>query len=184
MKKVVGFIGSARKTGNTSSLVKQILQGAKDEGVETKNYYLNELNIKGCQGCMYCRKHNNCCIKDDMQEVYQDIKDAEAVIIGSPIYIHQVSGQTKLMLDRFYPLTNEKHKPRFGKKKLVMAYTQAAPFKCFFKKYRKYIKKSLKAMGLIHHKDIVATRCFESDAVKKNKKVLNKAYKLGNSLFE
>lgn len=182
MKKVIGFVGSPRKKGNTSTIVNEVLKGAKEKGAKVKIYYLNTMNIKGCQSCMYCRKNPTCCINDDMHLIYEDMKDAEAIVIGSPIYIYQVSGQTKIMMDRFYPLTDEKHKPRFGTKKLVMVYTQAAPFSFIFRKYIKYMRKVFTAMGLKHYKDIIVTKCFEPDVALKNKKILQKAYKIGQTL--
>lgn len=184
MKKVIGIVGSPRKTGNVSCIVNEVLRGAKDSGAETKVYYVNSMNIKGCQSCMYCRRHDTCSIKDDMQLIYEDIKNADAVVIGTPIYIYQVSGQTKILMDRFYPLTDEKHNPRFGTKKLVMVYTQAAPFSFIFKKYIRYMRKVFNAMGLKHFKDIIVTKCFESDVASKNKKALNKSYSIGKLLVK
>ncbi len=180
--KVLGFVGSARKSGNTSRLVQEVLAGADSEGAETKLYQLSELNMQGCQGCLYCREHGKCVINDDLQPIYDELKAAEALVIGSPIYIHQLSGQTKLLLDRFYPLTDQNHNPRFGEKKLVMAYTQAAPLRLFFWRYRRYVKKSLTDMGLIHRKDLVATKCFAQNTVANNGNLLAKAYATGCSL--
>ena len=183
MKKVIGIIGSPRKSGNSSSIVNEILRGAKDSGAETTVFYLNTMNIKGCQSCMYCRKNNNCCINDDMQEILENIKDSDAVIIGSPIYIYQVTGQTKIMMDRLYPLTDEKHKPRFGKRKLLMVYTQASPFFFSFRTYIRYLRNAFAAMGLLHYKDIIITKCFSSDVAKNNVKAMTKAYNVGKSLI-
>jgi len=182
MKKVVAFVGSPRKKGNTSDVVNQVLKGAESTGAETKVYYLNEMNIRGCQSCMYCRKHEGCTVKDDMTEVYEDIKTADSVVIGSPIYIHQVSAQTKLLLDRLYPLTDGDHKPRYGNKKLLFVYSQAAPLAVFFRTYYRYMRNSLKAMGLIHTGDIVATGSYELGKAAKQDKLMRKAYKAGLAL--
>lgn len=182
MSKIVAFVGSPRKKGNVDTIIDTIIKGANENNVEVKKYYLNDMNIKGCQGCLYCRKVPTCAIKDDLVEVYEDVKSAEYIIIGSPVYICQVSAQTKLLLDRFYPLTTidkAKHIPRWGDKKLIMVYTQAAPLPIFFKNYFKYTAKHLKGMGLNHYKTIVATKSFEKDSTTKNVKVLKKAYKLG-----
>lgn len=182
MTKVVVFMGSPRKKGNVDTILDEIIRGVNDNGAEVKKYYLNDMNIKGCQGCLYCRKTHNCALKDDMVEVYEDIKSAEYVIIGSPVYICQVSAQTKLLLDRFYPLTEinkAKHTPRFGEKNLIMVYTQAAPISFLFKKYFRYTAKHLKGMGLNHYKTIIATKAFEKDSTKHNSKILKKAYNLG-----
>lgn len=185
MVRVVAFIGSARKNGNVDTIVEEILNGVKEKQGEVKKFYLNDMNIRGCQGCLYCRKVHDCVIKDDMQEIYEEIKKADYIIIGSPVYICQVSAQTKLLLDRLYPLTEINksiHTPRFGKKKLIMVYTQAAPFSFLFRKYFKYTAKHLKGMGLENYKTLVATKMFERDSAKKDKNILNKAYNIGVSI--
>lgn len=182
MKKIVAFVGSPRKKGNTSDVVNQVLKGAKENGAETKVFYLNEMNIKGCQSCLYCRKNEGCSIKDDMAEAYEEIKSADAVVIGSPIFIHQVSAQTKLLLDRLFPLTDSQHKPRYGKKKLLFVYSQAVPFKVFFNRYYKYMSKSLEAMGLMYTGRIVATGSVELGKAAIQDKLMNKAFKAGFAL--
>ena len=182
MSKVIGFIGSPRKSGNTSSIVNEVLRGASENGASVKVYHLDELDIKGCKGCLYCRKHEGCAIKDDMQAIYTDLKDADALVIGSPVYICQVSGQTKIMLDRFYPLTTNTHKPRFGNKKVVTVYSHAAPLPGFFSQYMDYTEKHLKPMGLNIIKRIIATRAVDRDTASKNRKLMDEAYGTGKAL--
>ena len=187
MSLIVAFVGSPRKNGNTDSLVDEILKGAGSKGVEIKKFYLNDMNIKACQGCLYCRKGETCIIKDDMVEVYEYVKKEDFMVLGSPVYICQVSAQTKLLLDRFYPLTEidkSKHTPRFGEKKLITVFTQAAPFSFLFKKYFKYTVKHLKGMGLIHHKMLIATKSFQKDSFLDNKKLMEKAYRIGTNLVD
>lgn len=185
MKKILAFVGSAKHSGNISSIVKKILEGARENELETKIYYLNDMNIKGCQGCLYCRKHDTCCIKDDMQSVYTDIKSADIIIIGSPVYMCQVSAQTKLLLDRLYPLTEinmGKHIPRFGEKQLIMVYSQAAPFRFIFVKYFRYLSKSLKGIGFKETKRIIATKAFTPKASANRVDLMKKAYEIGKTL--
>ncbi|EMJ5875151.1 flavodoxin family protein [Clostridioides difficile] len=182
MSKIIAFVGSPRKNGNVDTIINEIIKGANKNKVDVKKYYLNDMNIKGCQGCLYCRKNHSCSLKDDMIQVYEDIKKAEYIIIGSPVYICQVSAQTKLLLDRLYPLTTidkGKHIPRFGDKKIIMVYTQAAPLPTFFKRYFRYTSKHLKGMGLNHYKTIIATKAFEKNSIENNPKILKKAYNLG-----
>ena len=182
MAKIVAFIGSPRKNGNVDTIINEIIKGINSNNVDVKKYYLNDMNIKGCQGCLYCRSKPTCALKDDMIEIYEEIKDADYVIIGSPVYICQVSAQTKLLLDRLYPLTEINksiHTPRFGQKKLIMVYTQAAPMSFLFRNYFRYTAKHLKGMGLNHYKTIIATKAFNKNSTENNSKILKKSYKLG-----
>ena len=79
--KVVGFTGSPRSNSNTEILVKEALKGASDVGADTTIFNLNQMSIKPCQACMYCKSHGGeCDTKDDMQIIYKEIKDADAFI--------------------------------------------------------------------------------------------------------
>lgn len=185
MSKVIAFVGSPRKQANIYTLVNSMVQGAKDKGLETKIYYLNDLNIRPCQSCMYCRKpENKCCIiNDDLKDFYSEIKDAEYLILASPVYIHQISGLLKNAIDRFYPLTDHKHKPRFGIKKTIFIYSQAVPVPFLFSRYFRYFENSLKAMGIRTYKRLVLKGAFVKDAASKNQKILHRAYTIGNNLL-
>ena len=184
MSKLIAFVGSPRKDGNTDTVVKAVIKGAAESNIETKIYYLNDMTIKSCQACMYCRKPGNdhCVINDDLKAIYAEIKEADYLILASPVYIHQISGLLKNLLDRFYPLTNEKHKPRFGIKETIFIYSQAAPIPLLFSKYFKYTEKSLKAMGIKPIKRISVLGSFTKDAIQKKTKLLDKAYAFGKSL--
>ena len=83
--KVLGLVGSPRKSGNTEVMVKAALNGAKSSGAETNMINIAELSIGGCKACMYCRTHDGCAVKDDMQKIYKEIESADAVVIGFPV---------------------------------------------------------------------------------------------------
>ena len=70
MSKIVAFLGSPRKNGYTAKLINRILDGAKAEGAEIITYDLNAEGIKGCQGCFYCRDHEDCATRDALYPMY------------------------------------------------------------------------------------------------------------------
>jgi multimeric flavodoxin WrbA len=182
-KKIVVFVGSPHLDGNVATAVNEIIEGAKSNKAECMIYNLNELKIGYCKGCFACNKTGGkCVIKDDMQEIIKQISDADVIIIGSPIYICQVSAQTKTLMDRLYALTDKNHKPYFGTKKLIMLYTYGAPIPLIFNRYITYNGATLKYMGLKLYKNIVIKGCYEKDKVKKNTKLLKKLYKIGKDL--
>lgn len=100
--KIVGIIGSPRKNGNTDTLVSSVLKGAYEYGAETEKIYLSDLNFKGCIGCEGCKKTGKCVIKDDMQMVYKKMNEADGIVLGSPTYFYNVTGLTKMFMDRLY----------------------------------------------------------------------------------
>ncbi|WP_425061437.1 hypothetical protein SCACP_34640 [Sporomusa carbonis] len=184
MKKVVAFIGSPRKNGNTSTLVEEMAKGAKAAGSGVKIYRLHDMNIKPCQSCFYCRGVENCAIKDDMQAVYEDIKQAGAVIIGSPVYMFQVTAQTKLLLDRLFPLMDANFNPRFGTKKTVMVYAQGNPDPDAFKASFEANATVLKIMGLNVVDTIITASANDPQTSCSNADLMAKAFQTGKALVE
>lgn len=99
---VIGVVGSPRRGGNTEILVETVLQGANRAGAKTEMYRLNELNMRGCQGCFYCQENGSCRQSDDMSQLYEALLTADGIVIGSPIYMDYLTAQTKMFLDRLF----------------------------------------------------------------------------------
>lgn len=113
---ILGIHGSPRAGGNTETLVREALAGAASQGATTAMVRLNALTIQGCQACMACRSQPGCAVQDEMQLLYTKIAEADAIVFGSPVYMHGVTGQAKLFIDRLYPylnldFTSKVHKP-------------------------------------------------------------------------
>lgn len=147
MSKIVAFLGSPRKNGYTAQLMNRILDGAKSAGADVVVYDLNAEGIKGCQGCFYCRSHEDCATKDALYPMYEDIKNADGIVFGSPIYFGTITGQAKLWLDRMYPMYALDFSPRFPGKNLVTVYTQANGDRSCFLDAIDSNNKSLQAFG-------------------------------------
>ena len=101
--KVLVLFGSPKKNGHTRTLVDAFI---KARNLEAEFVYVNGLNIKGCQGCLYCQSHDGeCKPKDDMTELYSKIKDARRIIMAFPIYYGSLPGEYKNMIDRMYAVS-------------------------------------------------------------------------------
>lgn len=124
MSKVVVFKGSPRTHGYTSKLLDQVAQGAKSKGAEIMEFDLNDAGIRGCQGCFHCRTHDDCAVKDYLEPMYRAIREADAVVFGSPIYCSQITGQAKVWLDRTFPMLGNDFAPRHPGKKLITVFAQ------------------------------------------------------------
>ncbi len=120
--KAIGIVGSPRKNGNVDTLVTRVLDGARAAGLETSKYILNEMKYSGCQACEYCKSHDHCRLDDDLTDLLDEMKEADAVVFGSPIYFFLFSGQFKLMEDRMYSLIDAAFVPRLrpGKKAIIV----------------------------------------------------------------
>lgn len=104
--KVMAFNGSPRKKKwNTITLLDYALQGAKSAGAETELVQLYDLNFSGCISCFSCKKTDRkedgvCAVEDDLTKVLNRIKEADALIIGSPVYYGSESAATRAFLER------------------------------------------------------------------------------------
>ena len=109
---VIGFNVSPRKNGNTAWSIQQILEGAAEPGAKTQIYHTGDLNISPCLGCLGCVKGGGCVIADDMQQIYLALKEADALVLGSPLYMAQMSGQAKVFTDRLFAQITPRFSPR------------------------------------------------------------------------
>ncbi|MCW4040707.1 MAG: flavodoxin family protein [Candidatus Bathyarchaeota archaeon] len=107
---VIVLHGSPRKHGNSDTLAESFLDGAqvgKDDNVT--HFYLNEMDIKACQGCLKCKMSANhrCVIDDDMNAIYAGYAKADIVVWASPMYWGYLTAQLKTALDRMEALAWE-----------------------------------------------------------------------------
>ncbi|MCX5903001.1 MAG: NAD(P)H-dependent oxidoreductase [Proteobacteria bacterium] len=103
-KKVIAFCASPRRGGNTDILIDEALCGARDAGYETEKIMLQKIKLGYCIGCRKCKDkgyEGMCTVKDDMTPLYQKIMDADAVIIGFPIYTGRECAQLSTFMDRW-----------------------------------------------------------------------------------
>ena len=103
--KIMAVNGSPRGKWNTATLLNKALEGAASQGAETKFIHLNDLNFKGCQSCFSCKKrggksYGKCAWKDELTPILESIRETDAIILGSPIYMGTVSGVMKLFMER------------------------------------------------------------------------------------
>ena len=101
--KVIGINGSARKDGNTSILIRKVFDELEDEGIETKLVNLGPQSVNGCLACMKCfeNKDGHCVQdKDALNEWVDEMAAADGIILGTPVYFANLSGQIKCFLDR------------------------------------------------------------------------------------
>ncbi|MFC1986089.1 flavodoxin family protein [Chloroflexota bacterium] len=103
--KVLSFNGSPRKNWNTATLLSKALEGAASQGAETEFIHLNDLNFKGCQSCFSCKtrggkSYGKCAVKDDLTPILEKVQCADAIILGSPIYLGTVTGVMRAFMER------------------------------------------------------------------------------------
>jgi len=121
--KVIGFIGSSRKNGATANMVKNLAVSLDSSG-KADVLFLSEQKIHYCVGCEYCRTHEGCSQKDDMESLLKKMYLSDAIIIGAPVYFGEMSSLAKTFTDRLYPAYRGKGVSHLRGKKLYLVYSQ------------------------------------------------------------
>ena len=98
--KVVGIVGSPRKNGNTEMLTAHTLRAIAEEGLATELIRLAGLDIRPCNACMVCREEERCSIEDDLFPIYLKMKEADGIILASPVYYGSVTALIKGLMER------------------------------------------------------------------------------------
>ena len=154
--KVLAINGSPRKNWNTDTLLKKALDGAASAGAETEMVYLYDLKFRGCVSCLACKlqkepRPNRCVLRDDLTAVLDRVHEADAVILGSPIYFSEVTGEMRSFFERFlfqYLNYDDYTKPLSPKKRIGLVFTMNIPEALFedfgynhlFQRYENWIK--------------------------------------------
>jgi multimeric flavodoxin WrbA len=133
--KVVAINGSPRTKCNTATLLNNALEGAASQRAETELVHLYKLNFKGCISCFACKLKNGesygrCAVKDDLTPILKKAEGADAIILGSPIYLGTATGEMRSFMERLifpYLVYDANHSTLFTKKiKTGLIYTMGA----------------------------------------------------------
>lgn len=105
-KNIVILNGSPRKNGNTSALVQAFTEGAQSAGHTVTEFFLDKMDIHGCKGCFGGHSSRECpCVqRDDMAQIYPAVKDSNVVVLATPLYYWNMSGQLRTAVDRLFAL--------------------------------------------------------------------------------
>ena len=108
--KILVLNGSPRPRGDTSKLIAVFQKAAEVAGHTVCVVDVCRKNIRGCLACEYChgKGEGTCIQKDDMREIYDLLREANMLVLASPIYYHGISGQLKCVIDRFYSILSPK----------------------------------------------------------------------------
>jgi len=103
--KVVAVVGSYRKGGTTDEAVEAILEGARENGAETVTFYLTDQHLEFCTNCRQCTlepglERGECVKQDDLQPMLKEIESADAVVLGSPVNIGNVTSLFRKFMER------------------------------------------------------------------------------------
>ncbi len=180
---VFGFSGSPRRGANTDRLVAAVLAGAAEAGSTTRLLRPADMDMRPCRACMWCRENRGCSIRDEFSPLWPEFYEADAFVIGSPVYMWQMTAQAKTLIDRLYPVMNSDFSTRLAKKpKLALCFTQGHPDGGFFRPYFEHTAQMLRFLGFDVLPPLSATGTRAPDAIEAQTDLLDQARALGRSL--
>jgi multimeric flavodoxin WrbA len=137
--KLVCLLGSPRPQGNSATLARIVVNAAQKRGAETETILLNELTYRGCQGCYACKRGaDHCVVKDDLAPVLESVRQADALLLATPVYYGDVTAQLKGFIDRTFSFlvpdyaTNPIRSRLASPRRLAMVLSQGHPDEALF----------------------------------------------------
>ena len=183
---ILGINGSPRIGGNTDILLDKSLGGARLKGAETEKIILNKLKFSPCQECENMRDDGVCIIEDDMQIIYKKVKEADAIILASPIFFGSLTAQMKMMIDRFQCVWKAKHiyKRDIYKGNRIGGFisVQASKKRDFFNNAKSIVRNFFKVISVDYREELFCQGVDEKGEILKHPKFLKKAFELGKRI--
>lgn len=178
--KVVAIYGGPRKNGNTLVLLQEVLDEVQKAGATTEVFSLNQLNFRGCQSCYGCVRNGTCVIKDDAQKVLAAVAEADRIILATPVYMWDMTGQLKLFIDRLFSFLNpEDHTSKLAPgKKVLWTVTQGQLDPNKFRDVFDRHGKMMEFLGFGENKVFIAGGLANPGEIKKQPQVLADARKM------
>jgi multimeric flavodoxin WrbA len=185
--KVLGIMGSPRRQSNTEMLLDAALAGAKQMGAEVEKVAVAELKIHPCLEIYACRKDGKCAIKDDMQQLYEKLLEADHIVFASPIFFYGLTSQAKAIVDRCQALWVRKYVLGIGKedkpiRRGVFISVGATRGERLFDGVVLTVKYFFDAIGVTYAGDLLVRGIDGKAEIKEHPTALQDAFRLGQQL--
>jgi multimeric flavodoxin WrbA len=181
---VIIIDGSTRESGNTDTLLSELIRGANDSGINLDRYFLRNLNIADCIGCCQCLHERTCHFDDAMTDIRKSLMEAQLIIFASPLYWCEVTGLMKIFVDRLYFFHHPENRPMIAGKKAIVLTTLGEKDNTEYESsvLVEFYKRFLNSLGFIILDMMFFDDLMDDDAVRKRPEYLERAYLTGKSL--
>ena len=175
--KILVLTGSPRKNGNSNTLADNFIKGATEAGHEIVRFDTAQKDIHPCIACNACGMNGPCVFKDDFEFVRKHIVGADMVVFATPMYYFGFSAQLKTVIDRFYAINGQIHRP----KKAVLLMTYAETSAAAAEPIRSHYEVLLNYLGWEDAGQIIVPGVWPAGAVNSTK-YPKQAYELGKNI--
>jgi multimeric flavodoxin WrbA len=181
-KRVLGIVASPHNSGNTATLIKAVLEGAKEKGYETELSYLGDLKIYPLIES-HSEPYGVTGPKDDMETIFSSLEKTDVIVFGTPIYFGHVSDRAKIFIDRLIYYENPERKARLPKGgRAVIAITYADSNSKLYDNVIDWLKDVMKYLNGTRVVAVLKAEGTDENPVEKRRKLLEEAYGVGASL--
>lgn len=186
--KILGIMGSPRIKSNTDLLLDEALKGAQSQGAEVEKIVVDRLNLSPCREYYGCLRDGNCVIRDDMDEIYPKLLDADVVIVASPIFFYGLTAQIKALIDRCQALWARRYvlKQRLPNSARRGAYISvgATKGKKLFDGAKLTVQYFFEAIGVKYVDELLVRGVDKRGEIKEHPTALSEAFELGRRLAQ
>ncbi len=190
--KIAAIYGSPRQKGNTYNLMEKFLEGVgkgpADPGrnICIDKIIVSSLEISPCRECGNCSRTGECIIRDDMQDVFRILIEADFIAVASPVFFTTVSAYLKALIDRcqrFWVLKYERGENIINKeRKGIFIGTSGSGSSSIFDCPKKVIRAFFDVLYVDYDRDFLYGNTDSSGDILKNKKAIEEIYKYGKEL--
>ena len=183
-KKICILNGSPRLNGNTKALITSFIKGAEASGNEAVCFDLQKMNIHGCLGCCNGGKDQEspCVQKDDMEKIYPAYRNADVVVLASPMYYWGISGQLKCAFDRLFAVAELTPNYENPKKDCILLMAAEGDTESNFAPVRAFYEGLTAHLGWNNLGIVYAGGNMDAGAILKKPSQLEEAEALGRSI--
>ena len=193
---LLAIVGSPRKGKATDTLVDKAIEGVKSKSANChiKKLHLIEKNIQFCRNCLACRESKTenpiaeCAIRDDMDDIYPKLLEADGIIVASPIFFYALSAQLKALIDRCQALWARKyvlkHNLSASVRKGVFIGVGATRGEKLFDGSILTVRYFFKAIGVDYAGELLVRGVDKRGEIKERPSALADAFELGRKLAQ
>ena len=186
--KVLGIMGSPRIKGNTDLLLDEALKGAQSQGAEVEKIVVDKLKIAPCREYYGCLRDGNCVIRDDMDDIYPKLLEADGIIVASPMFFYGLTSQVKALIDRCQALWARKYilkqdLPDSGRKGAFIA-VGATRGKKLFDGSILTVKYFFQSIGVKYVDELLVRGVDKRGEIEQHPSALSDAFELGRRLAQ
>ena len=181
-------MGSPRIKGNTDLLLDEALKGAQSQGAEVEKIIVDRLKIAPCREYYGCLKDGNCVIRDDMDDIYPKLLEADGVIVASPMFFYGLTSQVKALIDRCQALWARKYilkqSPSDATRKGAFIAVGATKGQKLFDGSILTVKYFFQSIGVEYAAELLVRGVDKKGEIREHSTALSDAFELGRKLTQ